>query len=313
MRIAVGIDENGLGPRLGPLVITAITAQVQQEAFELVQSKPPASLANRLGDSKQLVSFGQSLLGEAWARGFAHRAGLPVCNPDELLRAFLIDSKAVLQQRCPPEHTEHCWGTKQELFRADHALVRTIEGDFEQLNELGIDVQSIDVVWICPERLNHASAQGLSRLHVDLHAMERLALTIRSRTDTDLWVTCGKVGGFNRYQAHFGPLSRHLCTPLEEGRARSEYAVAGLGRLSFVRDVDAHHLLVCMASLVGKWIRDLSMERILRYYSSYDPTLPYASGYHDPVTQRLIEASTLIRTNHHIPAQCFERSRVVCK
>ena len=94
---------------------------------------------------------------------------------------------------------------------------------------------------------------------------------------------------------------------MEEGRRRSEYAVPGLGRIAFVRDADDSHLLVSMASLVGKWVRDLLMARVVRYHRENDPDLPDASGYHDPVTTRFIEATRLARRKSALPDDCFTR------
>jgi hypothetical protein len=62
-----------------------------------------------------------------------------------------------------------------------------------------------------------------------------------------------------------------------------------------------------MASLVGKWVRDLFMSRIVRYHRALDPGLPDASGYHDPVTTRFVEATRLTRKKRVLPDDCFER------
>jgi ribonuclease HII len=80
-----------------------------------------------------------------------------------------------------------------------------------------------------------------------------------------------------------------------------------VGRIAFVRDADERHLLVSMASLVGKWMRDLLMARIVRYYRDDDPALPDASGYHDPVTTRFIDATQLTRRRRPVEVDCFER------
>lgn len=67
--ILVGVDENGLGPRLGPLVVTSIEARaIDESAVRVANSRPRGKLRERLGDSKDLVSYADSSLGEAWAR-----------------------------------------------------------------------------------------------------------------------------------------------------------------------------------------------------------------------------------------------------
>jgi hypothetical protein len=206
-----------------------------------------------------------------------------------------------------------CWATEGETFGAEAGLVSQVSSDLETLARKGVTVLGAQVAIVCAERLNDAAAQGRSRFDVDLHSMERLALSVRSRVDTEIEVTCGKVGGYDRYASAFGPLSGYLNTALCEGRARSEYRVLGLGHIAFVRDADAGHLLVCMASLIGKWVRELLMSRVTRYHRAYDPSLPEASGYHDPVTAQFIELSALSRQSRRISEDCFERRKAVAK
>jgi hypothetical protein len=323
--IHLGIDENGLGPRLGPLVVTAVTARVAAptapsaagpgraagKPFNPAQApaRPRGTLGKRLGDSKKLVSYGDTALGEAWARAIARRCmGLSEArDPGSLVQALSVDSAEVLRKPCPDAHRAQCWDTTGEIFLADDALVALVERDLGRLASKGIEVVRATCVIACARRLNEGVDRGLSRFHVDLHAMERLILEAREREGCDLIATCGKVGGFDKYPAAFGPLNGRLHAVASEGRARSEYCVPGVGRIAFVRDADDKHLLVSMASLVGKWARDLLMSRVVRYHRQTQPGLPDASGYHDPVTARFIDATRLTRKSRRLPDACFER------
>lgn len=305
----VGIDENGLGPRLGPLVVTGVLARTDEAGGRRAESRPRGKLAERLNDSKKLVAFGDSLLGEAWARAVAKRAGTSATSADELVHWLSIDTRDHLRAPCPADHAGQCWSAESERFGATDEMVTAAERDLAHLAKLGVDVQGARVAVVCTDRLNAAARRGLTRFHVDLHAMERLAIDARARAGEDVIVTCGKVGGFNSYASALGPLNGRLHVTMCEGRARSEYAFPGLGRIAFVRDADARHLLVCMASLIGKWVRDLLMARVVRYHREANPELPMASGYHDPVTTRFIAASALARKRRALPDTCFERNR----
>jgi hypothetical protein len=321
-----GVDENGLGPRLGPLIVTGAWALATLAGAAVVVGQGPGvrptTRANgdpsrhtrwpgeaRLGDSKKLVAFGDSALGEAWARAIAARRGETPGTPEELLRTLSIDGDAALRARCPSDHEAQCWSGARERFDASLDLVATVTRDLTSLEEAGIDVRGVRLAIVCTERLNHAAARGLSRFDVDLHAMERIALDLREEAGADIDVTCGKVGGLGSYRPRFGHLSSRAMTTLEEGRARSTYQVSELGRLAFVRDADDTHVLVCLASLVGKWARDLLMNRIVRYHRDHNAELPIASGYHDPVTARFVSASALARRTRALPDTCFERTR----
>jgi ribonuclease HII len=304
----IGIDENGLGPRLGPLVVTAVVARVEGDGHKRVLSRPRGGLRSRLGDSKRLVAYGDSSLGEAWARAIVRRLGPSQPEgPEALVRSLSLDGAEALRAPCPGDHIEQCWGLGGEAFTAEPKLVAQVEGDLVKLDAFGVRVLYAACVVTCARRLNEGIARGLTRFHVDLHAMERLALDARARAGVDVVATCGKVGGFAHYPAAFGPLNGRLHAVAQEGRARSEYSVPGLGSIAFVRDAEDQHLLVSMASLVGKWVRDLFMSRIVRYHRALDPGLPDASGYHDPVTTRFVDATRLSRKKRVLPDDCFER------
>jgi hypothetical protein len=110
------------------------------------------------------------------------------------------------------------------------------------------------------------------------------------------------------YSKFFGPLGGWLHAIIEEGQARSSYHFPTLGEICFVRDADQSDALVMLASLVGKYVRELFMGRIARYYGERDgETRP--SGYHDPVTAAFVEQSALVRQRRKIPIDCFERAR----
>jgi ribonuclease HII len=309
----VGIDENGMGPRLGPLIVTSVLATVSEAGAKLVTSRPRGSSSKRIGDSKKLVAFDDSALGEAWARALAMRDGIVARTPAELLRAVALDGDDALQAPCPSHHTDLCWATDGESFTADEAMVAACSKDLDRLEAKGVRVRRARVAVVCTKRLNEAVGRGLSRFDVDLHTMERLTLDARDAVADEVYALCGKVGGFDFYGNRFGPLGGYLHTTLVEGRARSEYQVPGVGRLAFVRDGDDTHLIIGLSSLVGKWARDHLMRRVVRYHRVHSEAaqateLPDASGYHDPVTTQFIRATALVRTKRRIDPICFERT-----
>lgn len=306
--VRIGIDENGLGPRLGPLVVTAVVALTSGDGHARAESRPKGALRQRLDDSKKLVAYRDNALGEAWARAIARRMGHgELRSPEAVVRVLSLDAAEVLRAPCPGEHAAQCWSAQGEEFGCDEKLLARVERDLERLEAAGVNVTRAACVVTCTRRLNEGVERGLTRFHMDLHAMERLTLEAREQAGRDVVATCGKVGGFDRYAPAFGPLGGRLHAVAAEGRARSEYVMPGLGSIAFVRDADAKHLLVCMASLVGKWVRDVLMGRIVRYHRAGNAELPDASGYHDPVTTRFIDATRLSRRHRALPDDCFER------
>jgi hypothetical protein len=315
-RFRIGADENGLGPRLGPMVVTAVLAEVTEEGSAIAGRKVRGALGQRLGDSKQLVSHGDVALGEAWARALvqrgAGRAGAPATpftSPDELIHAISADDHAALRSPCPSHVAPQCWSAAGEAFTAPANLVETIERDLDKLARKGVTITAVRSVILCTRRMNDGVSAGKNRFVLDLHAMERLILELAERAGGEVLAVCGKVGGFGKYGSAFGPLSGRLHTVLEEGRARSAYHFPGLGEIAFVRDSDDSDLCVAMASMVGKYLREALMARIVRFYQGELPELPDASGYHDPVTAGFVDATQLLRRRRDVPLSCFERER----
>jgi hypothetical protein len=64
-----------------------------------------------------------------------------------------------------------------------------------------------------------------------------------------------------------------------------------------------------LASLVGKYVRELLMHQIATYYPPAAETELAPSGYHDPVTARFVDRTALLRQKQRIPKTCFERDR----
>ncbi len=279
-------------------------------------SPPQGGLERRLGDSKKLVAFHDSALGEAWARAIVSKRSNPSSvkeqrepsTPSALLSAITLDDDDTLRAPCPRHHLDLCWGTDGESFQASSEVVARCKDDLRHLEGAGLHVVSVRVAIVCTKRLNEATKEGLSRFDVDLHTMERLALAARVEAREDIEVLAGKVGGIDFYRERFGPLRGRSMTMLFEGRERSEYLVPDLGRLAFVRDADDTHLIVGLASLVGKWVRDHLTRRVIRFHRVHVPEAPEASGYHDPKTARFIEATAEVRKRLAVDPSCFERS-----
>jgi len=306
----IGIDENGLGARLGPLIVTAALARVTREGAQWLAAGGHAALSADLGDSKVLASHADSRRGEAWARALAEGPGLPpAASPAALFERLSLEGPPALGARCPAAAWAQCWGTDGEPFRATDALVDRVRGHLRELTARGVLVERVLTSVVCTARLNEERAVGRSRFVVDLHAMERLLLRLRDSVDADVHAVCGKVGGIGDYPRFFGPLAGRLHSVLAAERAHSAYHLPGLGQVHFVMDADAHDALVMLASLVGKYVRELFMGRIGRFHAGAAAVRDLPSGYHDPRTDRFVVATAGSPSRDRVPPTCFERDR----
>jgi ribonuclease HII len=301
----IGVDENGLGARLGPLVVTGVLSRVTEQGDRVLSRRPPKRLRADLDDSKELVSHGNVALGEAWARALV---GDRAQTPADLVARLSLEGLPYLTEPCLPHVAPQCWSVERECFVTESEDVRRLEGHLEWWAVRGIEILAVKTSVVCTKRLNAARDAGGNRFISDLHAMERLVLGLRGEVDGDVLAVCGKVGGMHDYSRFFGPLSLGLHSELERGRARSAYHFPNVGEVRFVRDADARDCLVMLASIVGKYVRELLMARVSDFYGE-GTDIGRASGYHDPVTARFVKRTALLRKKRRIPAGCFERNR----
>jgi len=302
----LGVDENGLGPQLGPLVVTGVL---------LASARGPAALqeaatAAGIGDSKGLCAHGDmaAVEGLVLALLAAHRGQHPTTFA-ALLASLSHDDAATLRAPCPAEGAAvaACFGAEIALPALGPGPTGQHHAAARALLDAGVRWVAGGCVWACAGRLNDARAAGRSRFDVDLDGMVDLVAALGPLAPAaGLSVVCGKVGGRMRYAP---ALSRiwPMVGVLVERPERSAYAVPGIGEVAFLRDADANDAAVGLASLVGKYVRELSMTRQHAWYAARVEGLRPASGYHDPVTARYIAATALVRRAEGIADRCFAR------
>jgi hypothetical protein len=285
------------------MIVTAVSARVDEQGQRLLARRLPQRLRRDLDDSKRLVSHADFALGEAWARALVDD---DAATPDHLFRSLCREDEATLHAPCPRHTIAQCWSPTHSGFVAAPELVQRMRGHVAYLAQRGVLLSGARCSVLCSRVLNDQRRAGGNRFISDLHAMERLTLEARERFGQDVTAICGKVGGIADYSKFFGPLSGWLHAVIKVSRARSTYRFPGVGELHFVKDADASDPLVMLASLLGKYVRELLMAKIADFY---EPTPEQArpSGYHDPVTRKFILRTLALRRQRRVPKTCFER------
>jgi ribonuclease HII len=301
----IGADENGLGSRLGPLIVTAVLAETDDAGERFLSRKLPKRMREDLDDSKRLMTHTDVGVGEAWARALT---GDVARSPGELFELLSLEGTNRLQEPCPKAAHAQCWNVGKESFSADDEQCGRVRAHLATFAKRGVLIREVRTSVVCTQQLNQNRDLGINRFMSDLHAMERLVLKLRESAGSPVLAVCGKVGGIGEYAKFFGPLAGWLHATIVEGQAESAYQFPKLGRLRFVRDADAHAPLVMLASLVGKYVRELFMSRIAGHYPA-DDEAARPSGYHDPVTAAFVERTLLVRKRRRMPDRCFERER----
>ena len=301
-----GADENGLGPRLGPLIASGVTLELGNYRSAALRKRGEAL---GITDSKANSGFGRMALAESVTLAALERVyGEAPRTADSLFADLSIDGMMGLRAPCPSGETaRQCWANAPELplFGGDlqegRDRIKALEG------RSVLRIARVRSVIVCAGVLNHELSLGRTKLEVDLHAFERLIADARASGADPLLAICGMVGGIRKYEQYFGRFPAEHVHTIEERKGCSSYSVDGVGEVRFEVSADAHHLPVALASMVGKYLREVAMERLNRYYAGHDSALPKVSGYHDPRTKAFVSASEPLRYRLQIADACFER------
>jgi len=300
----VGVDENGLGPLLGPLVTTAVTLEIAR-----YQPRRHGELGRGLGidDSKATAGFGQMGVAEGLALAVHERLrGHIPRDVDALFEGLLLDRPRALRGLCPTRSEAQCWSAPPALpcFGGEVVDGRRI---LEKLTARGVRLVHARSALACTGTLNRLLRTGQSRVEVDLELMERLVLDAHAQAGDEVYAICGMVGGIRSYPEKMRHLCKEELTPRRAQRGTLAFDVRSVGHVRFEIDADARHLPVALASMLRKYVRELWMERQNRFYRGHAPELAEVSGYHDPVTQRFVRESAALRARLGIEEDCFSR------
>ena len=296
MGLLIGMDEAGYGPNLGPLVVTVTVWDVpgSPREFDLwgamadVASQSPSKelLKLQIADSKQVYSPGKGLaaLEKAVlsALRMLGRGPTSLAELTEELRPEISNFKFQISNLksalvIPP------WLTDRELALPTEVEASLI-GDVATkwlgcCQRADVKLLAIRSEIVQPQRFNELvraadnKALALSRLSLGL---------LRSVWNPDheqpTLVICDKHGGRNRYDDLLAEvLDDRMVFAVGEARERSVYRV-GSTELRFQMKAEAN-FPVALASLICKYVRELSMHAFNQFWSEQVPGLKPTAGY----------------------------------
>lgn len=290
--LMIGVDENGLGPALGPMIATAVTLKV----LEMPTPWHTPMMAEHLGitDSKAIASFKNMKGVESFV--LAHLA-------DQSLDSLYLHAESKLQTRCPnAESQAQCFSKNKPppLFGGETAKGAS---QLLALKKLGIEIVRVKSHVICANAFNDR-IKHKSKFAVDLDLFMDLITDSHCSTGANRAI-CGMIGGIRHYHEFFGYPSR----PIENGKGVSHHQVMTPDPIEvrFEVDADARHVAVSLASMFGKYIRELWVLRQNLFYQDHLPGFNPVSGYHDPKTKAFIQSSASVRNHLNIHRDCFLR------
>ena len=307
--LVIGVDEAGLGPNLGPLVIGLTlwrTAGDPHDADPLrdlptILSPTPAPGRVCVADSKALYGPGRGLgelarsarvaaavCGHAPATAGQWLAALGSPPPDPAAQPWFADLAAPLPAADGIADLAAAWRTAGVAAGLELVAVRADAVFAPRFNAL-------------------LPARGKGGL-LTAASLGLLAAAWDPGTDPPARVECDKHGGRNFYAASLADAFGELPAVIREGPGGSEYALAGgRGRVAFRPRGEAFGP-VALASLVAKFTREVFMQRFNEWWAGRAPGLKPTAGYPTDA-RRFADDTAAARRSLGIGEEAFWRAK----
>jgi len=285
------MDENGLGPLMGPLVVTGV----------LLKQPGKEVWFDDISDSKDFFSRNTndfSRLEETATALFYLCNKKPPLSPLEILLSFCGIYKCL-------SGLNICTGNipQEFIWSDDEKRKRRCELLCKWMDKKAIEIENIRSIAICPKRINMSIEKGNNKLFLDFFGFCDIVKAIPDKNG--LTVYAGKVGGLKFYRKYLGyRLPDYQCEVIEENDEASLYRMEGKNEnftLGFFTDVENKSFSATLSSLIGKYIRELFMAGIRKTLGISEDI----SGYHDRKTKSCISKLSL----NNFPSSCLFRER----
>jgi len=261
-KTVAGIDENGYGPLIGPLIITGVKIKIPFDSIYSV-SRDILQFHAMIDDSKKIFKRSEKSYskGESLALRILKHAGITPRTFHTLVR--------MLSDTIPEDIP-------------DFGLPVWSKDNLDTYNiELPI-IEEVRFKILTARDFNSYINRFKNKAFVDFLGFK----AIRDRLQSDVYMM-GKIGGTKYYREFFKLTGEHP-KPITEERDISYYTVHNM-ELFFLLNGDELFLPIMLAGILGKYVRELFMKAICEKFGLFDE-IPFASGYrHDRKTFILLK------------------------
>lgn len=316
MAVLVGIDEAGFGPILGPLVVSSAAFAIgdkllkadlwQTLAKSVSQSRKHCSGRLVIADSKKVYSR---------ALGIKHlRRTVLACL--QILNAQLATLTELLQSIAPdlpPRLRTYPWYEN---------------ADAHQLNAAGDDIAIAANLFKTDLRANRIELLALNSQCLDVAFYNKLVASAKNKSTVlfnttarliqaafecfgcdNLHIILDRQGGRSHYRKNLALMfpDTHLKI-IRETNKLSSYELADAKRkmrLHFAVGADSRFLPVALASMLSKYLRELLIEDINRFFLAHHNELKPTAGYYKDGRRFIREIKT------SIPHLAFDHNQLI--
>lgn len=306
LAILVGIDEAGYGPVLGPLAVCATVFRLpdaQRENCLWERLRASCSISPRHAARKVIVCDSKKLHKPGKGIGALERTALVTLaaagHTPQTMRAFLdlvapslstlLDEYPWYRDADPALPLDPATG---DVMTRANALRRDLRENgvtpVGVFGEVLLEGQYNDLV-------SRTRNKSIALLGLVLRLICRTAASTHERT---VRIHVDRLGGRSRYRSPLmTSLPSHELTIIEETAQRSAYRLcngSGTIEIAFVTKGDRNHFPIALASIFGKYIREMLMRCFNDYWSREDAGLRPTAGYYTDAQRWLSEAAPLI-------------------
>lgn len=315
MPFLIGIDEVGYGPKLGPLVITAVALRINNRSHNLwsilkdaVCKDVPSSNKKKIivCDSKKLFSQRKGLKP-------LEETALPFINTIFNLPHYTYQS-LIQKLNIACNNNFYPWYkstlhlplaiSKSDLDERTYLLSNTLKK--YNIKSLNIKINFIEPCYFNEE----VTTLGNKSQFLFWQSMKLIHTLLNQYQDKEVILHIGKQGGRNFYLRDLVlSFPKAGVMILEEGKEISRYEIKQ-GRkkisISFVLDGEDKYFLIALASIIGKYIRELNMKLFNTYWQNKVMSLKPTAGY-SPDANRFLQDIEFALSKVNLELQEFVR------
>jgi ribonuclease HII len=290
MAVLIGIDEAGFGPILGPLVISSTSFLLPDDLLkaDLWQILRRSVAKKRKGLTGRLL-IADSKKAHSQSLGIKHlqRTVLSALSCLGKEPATLSELIELLCPDCLGRLSDYPWyqdaGSQQILVDdADKKIASSVFAD--DLSSNGIELLELKSCCLDVAYYNRMMNGVKNKANVLFTATSQL---IKSALDSiavdNLHIIIDRQGGRVHYRKSLMRMFSEMeLTIINESSKVSSYELQADGksmRLHFVVSADEHVMPVSLASMVSKYLRELLVYSINRYFLSHCADLRPTAGY----------------------------------
>ncbi len=315
--IIAGIDEAGLGPKLGPLVVSATVFRVDDSVADTtslwdVYSHTTTRERNRkdprllVTDSKIAYSGKNINPLKNTVLNFTatlHRSPV-ISNIHDLLQLLCAENEVCEIMQSPWfKNLKHTISNSESIqLNTDHIqhLADTTSAEILQLRS---SIQTAAM-------LNNLFMQNLNKSEVLLQQSgKHIRHIIDTFPDEPLRIVVDKQGGKTYYAAYLMDLlAGKWIEPIHESANSSLYKIGTDQYIEFIPKADQREFTVALASMFSKFLRELLMDEFNHFFISKNPTLKPTAGYPEDA-RRFIDELTEFLDHAKIASHNIWRER----